>query len=89
MPFEKGHRKIGGRKKGTPNRYAEDLRNILKNIVYDELENIPDILDQLPPEKRIDVFLKLAPFVLPKVNSVVMDDGEPKYIRPPEKQYRY
>ncbi|WP_127139074.1 hypothetical protein [Flagellimonas oceanensis] len=89
MPFKPGHKKVGGRKKGTPNRYTEDVRKILKDVVFNELENIPDILEELPPEKRIDVFLKLIPFVFPKVNNVVMDDGEPKYIRPPEEQFRY
>lgn len=28
MPFEKGHKKIGGRKKGTPNKFNSNIKSI-------------------------------------------------------------
>ncbi len=31
-------KKFGGRKKGTPNRLTKELRTILKNVLYNELE---------------------------------------------------
>ena len=36
-------KKFGGREKGTPNRLTKELRSILKDIVYQELEDIKKI----------------------------------------------
>lgn len=77
MPFEKGHKKMGGRKKGTPNKYSDEMRGILKQIFFKEVYNIPEILESLPPEKRLDVFLKLMPYFFPKITSVGMGINEP------------
>ena len=32
-PFKKGHRKLGGRKKGTPNRITREVKEFLKEFV--------------------------------------------------------
>jgi hypothetical protein len=72
----KGH-KTGGREQGTPNKLTSDMRAILKGIVSSELERISEILEKLEPEKRADLVLKLLPYVLPKVEAVSMDEGEP------------
>ena len=37
--------KYGGRSKGTPNRLTKELRTVLKDIVYRELESIELRLD--------------------------------------------
>ena len=34
-PFEKGHKKLGGRKKGTPNRVSAEMRTFLKSVIED------------------------------------------------------
>ncbi|WP_222982973.1 hypothetical protein [Flagellimonas meishanensis] len=80
MPFEKGHKKIGGRKKGTPNRYSDEMRFVLKNIFSDELDKLPELLNKLSTEKRIEAIIKLAPFVLPKIKPVSMEKDEPEKI---------
>lgn len=60
----------------TP-KLTSDLRVTLKLIVEKELNNLPITLNGLQPEKRLEIMLKLIPFVLPKVASVEMDKGEP------------
>lgn len=60
----------------TP-KLASDLRATLKSIVEIELNQLPETLAALPAEKRLEIVLKLIPFVLPKVASVEMDKGEP------------
>ena len=47
-----------------------DLRNELKSFVASELKNLPQSLKELDQKKRIDVLLKLMPFVFPKVHNV-------------------
>jgi hypothetical protein len=41
------------------------------------LTNLPSIVDSLEQEKRLEILLKLLPYVLPKVNSVNPSHDEP------------
>jgi len=45
--------KHGGRQKGTPNKLTKELRSVLKEVIYNELENIEERLDQLEPKHRL------------------------------------
>ncbi len=45
-------KKFGGRKKGTPNRLTKELRSLLKDILYEELERTPEYLDHLMLKKN-------------------------------------
>ena len=69
--------KTGGRKQGTPNRLTQDLRNSLKNILADEFEKLPETLDRLEPKDRLEIVVKILPYVLPKIEIVKMMEGEP------------
>ena len=69
--------KYGGRQKGTPNRMTKELRSILKDMMYQEIDIIQDHLDQLSPKERIDILIKLMPFVLPKTTSISHTTNEP------------
>lgn len=78
MKFEKGTSgNSAGRPKGTPNRLAGELRAQLKGIVEGELEQLPVYLEKLSEQDRLQVLLKLLPYVLPKVQAVIMEKGEP------------
>ena len=70
-------KKTGGREQGTPNILTKELRVILKGIVLKELEVIPATLEKLDSDKRLELVLKLLPFVLPKIDSVSMYENEP------------
>ena len=70
-------KKYGGRKKGTQNRLTKELRTILKNVLYNELENIEKLLDSLETKERLDMLIKLMPFALPKVDKIGHTDNEP------------
>ena len=41
-PFEKGHQKLGGRKRGTPNRASAEMKEFLRSVIED-----PDYQDAL------------------------------------------
>ena len=69
--------KYGGREKGTPNRMTKELRSVLKDILYQELEQIQVHLDNLKSKERIELLIKLMPYVLPKVTSVSHTTNEP------------
>ena len=63
-------KKFGGREKGTPNKLTKELRSALKDVLYDEIEQIPHRLDKLETKDRLELLVKLMPYVFPKVQSV-------------------
>ena len=69
--------KYGGRQKGTPNKLTKELRSVLKDILYQELEQIQERLDALKPRERVELLIKLMPYVLPKVTNVSHTTNEP------------
>jgi hypothetical protein len=60
-----------------PQTLTKNLRANLKQLVEKELNQLPETLATMAPDKRLDVLLKLLPFVLPKIESVGMNKGEP------------
>ena len=69
--------KYGGRQKGTPNRMTKELRSFLKDILYQELEQIQERLDALKLKERVELVIKLMPYIFPKVNSISHSTNEP------------
>ena len=70
-------KKFGGRQKGTPNKLTKELRAILKDVLYEEIDRLPERLDELDAKERLELVIKLMPFVFPKVQSVSQSLDEP------------
>lgn len=68
--------KTGGRTKGTTNRMTKEIRAVLKDVIGEQLESMPDVLATLEPKEKLEFIIKLMPYVLPKVEAVKMNDGE-------------
>lgn len=60
-----------GRPKGIPNKVTASLREKLKVVLEAELENLPGLLDDLEPDKRLRVFIDLLQYALPKATEQV------------------
>lgn len=73
-----------GRAKGTPNRITKESREILFEIVRNEVFNLPNLLEELEPRERAFVLVKLLPFVIPKCEKGVDETNEPLVIIVPE-----
>ena len=69
--------KTGGREQGTPNKLTKELRAALKNLLADEINNIPGQLKKLEPKDRLEIIIKILPYALPKIETVSIDEGEP------------
>lgn len=69
--------KTGGREKGTPNRLTKELRRVLKDLLHQELENLPEHLNSLEPKERLEILVKLLPYAIPKVEPVHYSTNEP------------
>lgn len=70
-------KKFGGRQKGTPNKLTKELRSVLKDVLYEEIGRLPERLDELDTKDRLELLVKLMPFVFPKVQSVSQSLDEP------------
>ena len=70
-------KKTGGRTAGTPNKLTKELRTVLKDLIFDELEKLPANLEKLEEKERIEVLIKLMPFAVPKLDAVSFEVGEP------------
>lgn len=59
--------KTGGRGIGSLNHTTKEVRNILKEVIDNELHHIEDLLNELPTRERLDFIIKLLPYVLSKL----------------------
>lgn len=59
--------KTGGRTAGTENKTTKEIRAVLKEVINNELLNIESLLCVLQPKERLELVIKLMPFVLPKL----------------------
>lgn len=81
MAAHKGHPKSGGRKKGTPNRTTSELKANIAALLDtyfaegnpDQLTARTDLRDMTPTD-RIKAFIALASFVIPKQQSVSVEE---------------
>ena len=70
-------KKFGGREKGTPNVLTKEVRAVLKAVVFEEVALIQDHLKELDPKIRLQILIRLLPYVCPKLENVQHDLGEP------------
>ena len=56
---------------------ANEVRNKLKRCVEGELERLPETLEKLEAKDRLNVVLKLLPFVVARPEPVNHAEGEP------------
>jgi hypothetical protein len=74
--------KTGGRQAGQPNRLTAELREILSNIIRDELEALPERLNELETKDRLALLEKFTAYVLPKMEAAAeLQQFEPVIIQ--------
>ncbi len=61
-------KKYGGRTKGTPNKDTKQLRLRIESLLKDNWNDVLNDLDSLKPKDRIDAYLRLLEYSLPKLN---------------------
>jgi len=76
MPIKKNHtNNPNGRPKGKPNKITQNIRQVLKSVFESELENIPELLAECEPSARLEIIIKIMPFLIPKSSSI---ESEPQ-----------
>lgn len=74
MPRPKGQPKIGGRKKGTPNKVAKDLRERIRLFLEEKWPEAVETWESIDkPGEKLRLYIDLSRFVLPVLQSVSLD----------------
>jgi hypothetical protein len=68
--------KTGGREKGTPNRTTRETKELLKSILQNQLDILDEKEEELTHTERIQLAKSILPYVLPKLQSTVIHQGE-------------
>jgi len=69
-------KKFGGREKGTPNVLTKEVRAVLKAVVFEEVALIQDHLKELDPKIRLQILIKLLPYVFTKLENLQYNFGK-------------
>jgi HPt (histidine-containing phosphotransfer) domain-containing protein len=56
---------------------TKDLRTDLKAFVQSELDQLPELMQQLEPKDRLTILTRILPFVLPRVDQIAHTANEP------------
>ena len=70
-----------GRPKGKPNRITADLREYLKQLLNDNLDQFSKDFEQLEPKDRLIIMERLLGYILPKLSNVAINEepeGKPQ-----------
>lgn len=72
MGFQKGHKKVGGRKKKIQPDLSKipDLKDWLQGLLMNGRETFESNLSKLPPSRYVETYLSMLSYVVPKVQNV-------------------
>lgn len=72
--FTKGHKKVGGRKKGTSNKLTGDLRKMLQQQLQPYIENIGEIIKGIEdPAQKAATLAHWAQYIMPKYSNTTIN----------------
>ena len=74
MGFEKGHTHAVGRPKGSPNKNSTKVRELFKDLILENYEQLKYDLGELEPLDRIKMIIELSKFVLPAFKTIDRKD---------------
>lgn len=78
MAFERGHKKIGGRKKGDLNVTTKTQREWLDSVLTDGRDKFAESMRKLPPTEYVKAYLALLPYVTPRQSQSINFDAQLK-----------
>lgn len=75
--------KTGGRQKGTPNALTTAAKEILQQVIDQEIANLPALLESLEPKDRAQLLVKLLPYKYARVEPETFSQAQPVIIHIP------
>jgi hypothetical protein len=74
MPFTEGHKLGKGKQKGTVHKTTKDVKLVIANALELTSDKVMEELNKLEGRNFLDVWVKLAEFITPKMKAVEMKD---------------
>ena len=71
MRFSEGNKKGAGRKVGSKNKTTQEVRDILRLLLENNLDTLQEKLDEVgekSPAKYVELIFKLTEYVIPKIS---------------------
>jgi len=75
MPFEKGHKKFGGNKKGQISPKTILLQEIFEHNRYNPVQSLINLLPELDARDQAKVHLELMQYIFPKMKEPIPDES--------------
>lgn len=74
-----------GKPKGAKNKTTKELRELIRRIIDDNIEQLEEDLQKLEPRDRVRFNIDLLQFALPKLQSqkIEVDEANKEKPRPP------
>lgn len=73
-----------GRPKGVPNKVTSEIRDVYKEIIENNRDNIPIWLEKVAkdnPDRALNFIIKLSEYVVPKLQNVELSKPETPVIK--------
>ena len=64
-----------GRPKGSRNKLSIETRDLIQSFISKELESIGERIEELEPKERLDVLIKLLPYIVPKQKDIEANEA--------------
>ncbi len=78
MPFEPGASgNKNGRPKGSLDKVSRRVRELITELVEENLDSIQEDFKTLSPKDRLEMISKLLPYVIPKIKMTDFEGKEP------------
>ncbi len=74
MPYQKGHRKTGGRQKGTPNKATGQLKTWIADLIDRNRSRFEADLAELDAEERTKLLAGLFAYIVPKQQALTVEE---------------
>jgi hypothetical protein len=69
----RGVRNVNGRPRGVGNKVTKEAKDVLASFVSGELEYLQLYMDSLKVKDRLELLIKLLPYVMPKQSYIELD----------------
>jgi len=81
--FQKGHKKLGGKEKGTENKVTSDARLLFKQTLEAQVPSLLQAFEDVRaknPDRFLELFAKYAQYFIPKQVDVTTKGEEIKQV---------
>jgi len=73
MAFKKNNTAGKGRPLNSKNKNTAEIKELIRNVVGKELDQVEKLLGKLEPKDRLDIIVKLLPYVAPRQAEISIE----------------